>query len=108
MEGLRLSVNGQLILQVVEDVVGWGGQAARVGKGQVGSDEEVGQVISGDIAGDRLVVAGRAGVVENGFVVARVDPDGLEGGGRRLVLVVPRYAMCVLVSVLWVIRARSK
>ena len=84
VEGLRLSVNGQLILQVVEDVVGWGGQAASVGKGQVGSDEEVGQVISGDIAGDRLVVAGRAGVFEDGFVVARVDRDGLEGGGTEV------------------------
>ncbi len=65
-------------------MVGWGGQAARVGKGQVGSDEEVGQVISGDIAGDRLIVAGRAGVFENGFVVARVDPDGLEGDGTAV------------------------
>ncbi len=29
--GVEVSVNGQLILQVVEDVVGWGGQAASVG-----------------------------------------------------------------------------
>ncbi len=47
----------------------------------MGSDEEVGQVISGDIAGDRLIVAGRVGVFENGFVVARVNPNELEWGG---------------------------
>ena len=29
--GLGLSVNGQLILQVMEDVVGWGVQTASVG-----------------------------------------------------------------------------
>ncbi len=75
-----LSVNGQLVLQVVEDVVGLGVEAAIVGKDQVGSDEEVGQVIGGDIAGDRLIVAGRAGVFEDGFVVARVNPDELEWG----------------------------
>ncbi len=56
-------------------MVGLGVEAASVGKGQVSSDEEVGLVISGDIAGDRLVVAGRAGVFEDGFVVTRVDPD---------------------------------
>jgi len=33
LEGLRLSVNGQLILQVVEDVVGGGGQTVSVGEG---------------------------------------------------------------------------
>ncbi len=77
---LALSVNGQLILQVVKDVVRWGGQAADVGKGQVSSDEEVGQVIGVDIAGDRLIVAGRAGVFEDGFVVTRVNPNELEWG----------------------------
>ncbi len=47
----------------------------------MGSDEEVRQVISGDIAGDRLIAAGRAGVFKGGFVVARVNPNELEWGG---------------------------
>ena len=40
----------------------------------MGSDEKVGQVVSGDIAGDGLVIAGRAGVFEDCLVVARVNP----------------------------------
>ncbi len=75
---------------MVEDVVGLGVEATSAGKGQLGSDEEVRQVISGDIAGDRLVVAGRAGIFEDGFVVTRSIQTNLNGAERRVVLVVPR------------------
>jgi hypothetical protein len=60
-----LSVNGQLVFQVVKDVVRWGGQWSCVGEDKVGGDEEVGQVIGGDVASDRLGVASRASVLEN-------------------------------------------
>ena len=48
------------------------------------SDEEVRQVVSGDIACEGLIVAGRVGVFEGGFVVARVNPNELEGGGAEV------------------------
>ena len=45
----------------------------------MGSNEEDRQVVGGDVAGDGLVVAGRAGVFEDSLVVARVNPNELEG-----------------------------
>ena len=41
---------------------------ASVGEGQMSGNQEVGQVFGGNLAGDGLVVAGGAGVFEDGFV----------------------------------------
>ncbi len=80
------SVHGELITQVVKDVVGGCGEAAGVGESQVGGNEEVGDVFCGDVSRDRLMTAGWAGVLENGFVVCRVDPNELEDCGVEVVV----------------------
>jgi hypothetical protein len=65
---------------VVENVVGWGGQAAGVGKDEVGRDEKVREIVDGEVASDGLVVASGAGVFENSLVVAGVDPYSFKCG----------------------------
>ncbi len=70
----------------MEDVVGGGGEAAGVGESQVSGNEEVGDVFRGDVSRDRLMAAGGAGVLENGFVISRVDPDELEDCGAEVVV----------------------
>ena len=74
------SVDRELVFQVVEDVVGGCGEATGVGENEMGGDEEVGNVLRGDVSRDGLMTAGGAGVFENNFVVGRVDPDELEDG----------------------------
>ena len=63
-----VSVDGKLGSEVVEDLVGKTGQAAGGGEGEVGGHEEVGEVFDRDFAGDGEVVAGRAGVLQDGLV----------------------------------------
>ena len=74
------SVHGELITQVMENVVGGRGETAGVGEGKVGSNEKVRDVLGGDVAGDLLMAAGGAGVFEDSFGVSRVDPDEFEDG----------------------------
>jgi hypothetical protein len=64
-----LSVNVELVRKVVEDLVGGTGEATGRGESEVCSNEKVGQVLRGDLAGDGVVIAGRAGVLQNGLVV---------------------------------------
>ncbi len=45
----------------------------------MGCNEKVVEVFGLDLAGDLCVVAGGAGVHEDGAVVGRVNPDVLEG-----------------------------
>ncbi len=45
----------------------------------MGGNEKVGQVLGGDLAGDGVVIAGRAGVFQDGLVVGR-EPKELEDG----------------------------
>ena len=59
----------ELVREVVEELVGRTGEATGRGEREVCSNEEVGQVFRGDLAGDGVVVAGRAGVLQNGLVV---------------------------------------
>ena len=59
----------------MKNVVGGRGKAAGVGESKVDGDEEVGDVLGRDVAGDRLMAAGRAGVFEDSFVVSRINPD---------------------------------
>ncbi len=69
------SVDGKLVAQVVEDVVGGCSQTASVDEGEVGGHEEVRQVVIVDFASDGLVAARWTGVLQNGFVVLRVYPN---------------------------------
>ncbi len=48
-------------------------------EGEVGGNQQVGEVVRVDLAGDGGVVAGRAGVLENGPVVGS-EPEKTEGG----------------------------
>ena len=66
VEGL---VDVQLVAKVVEQLVRGAREFASVGEGQVGGNQEVGQVFGGNLAGDGLVVAGGAGVFDDGLVV---------------------------------------
>ncbi len=49
--------------------MGGTGEATGRGESEVCSNEKVGQVLGGDLAGDGVVIAGRAGVLQNGLVV---------------------------------------
>jgi hypothetical protein len=63
------SVDVQLIVKVMEQLVRGARELAHGGEGQVGGNQEVGQVFGGDFASDGCVVASGAGVFEDGFVV---------------------------------------
>ena len=72
------SVHGELVTQVMEDVVRGRGETAGVGEGKVGSNEKVRDVLRGDVSRDGLMAAGGAGVFEKRFVIDRIDPYELE------------------------------
>ena len=74
------SVHGELVTQVMEDVVRGRGETAGVGEGKVGSNEKVRDVLRGDVSRDGLMAAGGAGVFENRFVIDRIDPYEFEDG----------------------------
>ena len=65
VEGL---VDVQLVAKVVEQLVRGAREFASGGEGQMSGNQEVGQVFGGDLSGDGGVVAGGAGVFEDGFV----------------------------------------
>ena len=56
-------VNVELVREVVEELVGRTGEATGRGESEMCSNEKVGQVLRGDLAGDGVVIAGRAGVL---------------------------------------------
>ena len=64
----------------MEDLVGCGGEFADGGEDKICGNEEVGQVVIGEVAGDGLMVAGGTGVFEGGLVITWVDPDRFETG----------------------------
>ncbi len=66
---------------MVQDVVRCRRETARVGEDEVGGDEEVGEVVGGDVSGDGLVIASGARGFQDGFVVARVNPDKTKDSG---------------------------
>ena len=73
------SVDVQLSVKVMEQLVRGAREFASVGEGQVGGNQEVGQVFGGNLAGDGLVVAGGAGVFEDGFVVGGEPQEAKHG-----------------------------
>ncbi len=58
----------ELVREVVKELVGKTGQAGGGGEGEVDGHEEIGEVFDRDFAGDGEVVAGRAGVLQDGLV----------------------------------------
>ena len=80
---VELSVNVELVAQVVDQLVRWAREFTRGGERQVGGDQEVRQVFSGDVASDGCVVAGRSGVFEDSLVVWG-EPQELEDGAVKV------------------------
>ncbi len=64
----------------MENLVGRCGKFAGGGEDKMCGNEEVRQVVIGEVAGDGLMVAGGAGVFEDGLVITWVDPDSFERG----------------------------
>ena len=64
----------------MENLVGRCGEFAGCGEDKMCGNEEVRQVIIGEVASDRLMVAGGASVFEDGLVITWVDPDRFETG----------------------------
>ena len=56
-------VDVELVREVVEELVGGTGETTGRGESEMCSNEKVGQVLRGDLAGDGVVIAGRAGVL---------------------------------------------
>jgi hypothetical protein len=68
---------------MVQDLVGRRCQTASAVESEVCGNEEVGEVFSGEVSGDWLVVTGRASVFENSLVVSRVNPDEAKDSGAQ-------------------------
>ena len=66
-------MHGELAAQVVQNVVGWRGETAGVGENKMGGYEEIRDVFGGDVAGDWLVAAGGAVVLEKSLVVDGIN-----------------------------------
>ncbi len=77
------SVDVQLIVEVMKQLLRGAREFASVGAGLVGGNQEVGQVFGGNLAGDGLVVAGGAGVFDDGLVVWG-EPQKSEDGAVKV------------------------
>ncbi len=71
----RVSVHIELGAEVVQNLVGRGGETTSSSEGKVGGDEKIGEVLIVDFAGDGSVVAHGARVLEHSAVIGGVDPD---------------------------------
>ncbi len=79
------SVDVQLSVKVMEQLVRGARELARGGEGQVGGNQEVGQVFGGDFSSDGCVVASGACVFEDGLVVWG-EPQEAEHGAVEVVV----------------------
>jgi hypothetical protein len=57
-----VSIDRQLVAEMVQDLVGWCSEAASVGESEMGCDEKVWQVFGEYFASDLVMVAGGVGV----------------------------------------------
>jgi hypothetical protein len=73
-------IDVKLIIQVKEKARRLTRETTGRSKDEVGGNQEVGDVCRVDFAGDCVVVAGRARVLEHGPSIRR-DPDKTKGGG---------------------------
>ncbi len=72
--GVGVSVDVKLFTQMEEEAGRFTGETAHRGKDKVGSNQEVGDVSGVDLASDGSMVAGWAGVLENGSSIGG-EPD---------------------------------
>ncbi len=77
------SVNVQLVVQVMKQLVRGAREFASGGESQMGGDQEVGQVVGGDVSSDGDMVAGGSGVFEDSLVVWE-EPQELEDGAGKV------------------------
>jgi hypothetical protein len=70
----------ELVAKVEEEACRLAGKTAGGGESKVGGNQKVGKVGSVDLAGDSMVVAGRAGVFQDSLSV-RSNPNETKGGG---------------------------
>ncbi len=68
-----------------EKARGLAGETTSCGEGEVGGDQEVGDVFRVNVAGDCLVVAGGAGVLHDGAVVG-CKPEKAEDSGSYVMV----------------------
>ena len=73
-------ISVELVAKVEEEACRLAGKTAGGGESKVGGNQKVGKVGSVDLAGDSMVVAGRAGVFQDSLSV-RSNPDETKGGG---------------------------
>ncbi len=78
-----MSVNVQLVVKVMEQLVRGAREFASGGEDQVGGNQEVGQVFCVDVTGDGCVVAGGSGVFEGSLVVWG-EPQEFENGAVKV------------------------
>ncbi len=66
---MRMLISVELVVEVEEKVVGLARQTAGVGQGETGGHQEVVNSFRVDLPSDRVVVAGRKSVEEDGSLV---------------------------------------
>ncbi len=76
----KTSISMELVAKVEEEACRLARKTVVGGESKVGGNQEVGEVGSVDLAGDSMVVAGRAGVFQDSLPV-RSNPDETKGGG---------------------------
>ncbi len=77
------SVNVQLVVQVMKQLVRGAREFASGGESQMGGDQEVRQVVGGDVSSDGDMVAGGSDVFEDSLVVWG-EPQELEDGAGKV------------------------
>ncbi len=79
----------KLVAEMEEEAGGLAGQTAGGSQGEVGGDQEIGDVFGVNFSGDSNVIAGRASVAENSALVgsgphetkdSRIDGRGTVSG----------------------------
>ena len=79
MRDVESLVDVQLIAKMMQQLVRGAREFASGGEGQVGGNQEVGKVFGGDFTSDGCVVAGGAGIFEDGFVVGGEPQEAKHG-----------------------------
>ena len=80
----------ELVREVVEELVGRTGEATGRGEREVCSNEKVGKVLRGDLAGDGVVIAGWAGVSFKTVLLLGESQRSLKTARSMRGLVVPK------------------
>ena len=73
----------KLVTQMEEETSRLTRETTSGSEGKVGGNQEVGEVGSVDLAGDSMVVAGRAGFFQDSLAIGG-NPDETKGGGVEI------------------------